>query len=339
MIAWDPAVCAEGASMRDDVRRGLSARPKTLPPYLFYDDAGSWLYERITELPEYYLTRAERGILLSYARELVQRVQRDFESLTVIELGAGSASKTEILLRAILEQGARCTYIPIDVSRSALAAATQRLGQALPSVEIHAKPATYERALRALGEVSAPRLVLFLGSSVGNMADDEASALLRHVRGALPGEVWLLLGTDLRKTPEVLRAAYDDAAGVTAAFNKNLLVRINRELGGHFDLDGFRHVARWNARESRVEMHLESTRSHEVAVDAIGLRIRFEVGETIHTESCAKYDLPRVERLLAAGGFARAATYSDHELGFAVHLGVSQNYRGDCHAQSTQDPS
>jgi len=315
--------------MGDDVRRGLTSQPKTLPPYLFYDDAGSRLYERITELPEYYLTRAERGILASHAGDIVERVRRRFESITVIELGAGSASKTEILLRAIVEQPARCAYVPIDVSRSALAAARRRLGAALPSVQVRAMEATYDRALAALGDVPSPRLVLFLGSTVGNMADDDASALLRLVRRALPGESWLLLGTDLRKSPAVLRAAYDDAAGVTAAFNKNLLVRINRELGGHFDLDVFRHVARWNGGESRVEMHLESTRAHEVAIDALGLRLRFETGETIHTESCAKYDQPRVDRLLAAGGFARAATYS--ELGFAVHLGVTPNNGDDPH--------
>jgi dimethylhistidine N-methyltransferase len=315
------------AGIAEDVRRGLTAHPKTLPPYLFYDEEGSRLYERITELPEYYLTRAERGILVSHARDIVERVQGAAPSLGVIELGAGSASKTQVLLRAIVERGRRCTYVPIDVSRSALAAATQRIGEALPRVQVRAMPVTYDRALRALGEVPSPRLVLFLGSSVGNMPDVDASALLGQFRRALAGDTWLLLGTDLRKSPGVLRAAYDDAAGVTAAFNKNLLVRINRELGGHFDLEGFRHRARWNERKSRVEMHLESTRAQEVAVDALGLRVRFEVGETIHTESCAKYDLPRVGRILASGGFALEATYADHERGFAVHLAATDHGR------------
>ncbi len=332
MIGWGATPGPGRASIRDDVRRGLTAHPKTLPPYLFYDDAGSRLFERITELPEYYLTRAERGILASHAREIVERVRRSAEALTVIELGAGSASKTEILLGAIVEQRARCTYIPIDVSRSALAEATQRLGEALPNVTVRAMPATYDRALRALNDTPLPRLVLFLGSSVGNLSDDEASDLLRRVRFAFPGETWLLLGTDLRKAPAVLCAAYDDAAGVTAAFNKNLLVRINRELGGNFELDSFRHVARWNADESRIEMHLESMRVHEVVIDALGLRLRFDVGDTIHTESCSKYDLPRVERLLAAGGFALASTFPDRELGFALHLGVTPHSGDDDHA-------
>jgi dimethylhistidine N-methyltransferase len=317
------AVDAEDAALAEDVRRGLTAQPKTLPPHLFYDEVGSRLYERITELPEYYLTRAERRMLSSHAREIIGRVAGRGGLLSVVELGAGSSSKTEVLLRATLERQARCLYVPIDVSRGALAAARRRLGDVLPRVQVRPLAMTYESGLRTLGEVPPPRLVLFIGSSVGNMADDDASALLRCVRRALPGETWLLLGTDLRKDPEVLRVAYDDAAGVTAAFNKNLLARINRELGGHFDLDRFRHVARWNAAASRVEMHLESVEAHEVAVDALGLRIRFDAGETIHTESCAKYDLPRVEALLAAGGFALDTTYTDHEHGFAVHVAVT----------------
>jgi dimethylhistidine N-methyltransferase len=306
-----------------DVRRGLLAEPKTLPPYLLYDDAGSRLYEQITELPEYYLTRAERRILAAHAGEIAERVRHGSDVLNVIELGAGSASKTELLLRAIVERGAQCTYVPIDVSSSALASAGERLREELPSVRVRAMPGTYDQALRALGDVPAPRLVLFLGSTVGNMTDAEASALLSDVRRALPGPTWLLLGTDLVKSPDVLRAAYDDAAGVTAAFNKNVLVRMNRELGAHFDVDAFRHVARWNARESRIEMHLESQRAQAVAVDALRLQLRFGAGETIHTESCIKYDMPRIARLLDAGGFALDTTWADDELGFAVQLAVT----------------
>jgi dimethylhistidine N-methyltransferase len=313
----------EGASIADDVRRGLTARPKTLPPYLFYDDTGSRLYERITELPEYYLTRTERRILSSHAHDIVARVAGRGELAAVVELGAGTASKTAIVLRATLERQARSLYVPIDVSRSALAVAQRRLARDLPAVQVRPLPMTYESGLRTLGDLRAPRLVLFVGSSVGNMTDHEASALFDHVRRALAGETWLLLGTDLRKNPDVLRAAYDDAEGVTAAFNKNLLARINRDLGAHFDLDRFRHVARWNDEESRIEMHLESERLQEVAIDKLGLRVAFEAGETIHTESCIKYDLPRVERLLAAGGFSVDTVYSDEGSNFAVHLAVA----------------
>jgi L-histidine Nalpha-methyltransferase len=315
-------------SIASDVRRGLTARPKTLPPYLFYDETGSQLYERITELPEYYLTRTERRILASHAHDIVGRIRGGRESLTVIELGAGNASKTEILLRAIRERGSRCVYVPIDVSPSALATARDRLAAELPEVEVRPLPMTYERALRALHSTPSPRLVLFIGSSIGNMPDDEASLLLRSVRRSLPGETWLVLGTDLRKSPDVLRAAYDDAAGVTAAFNANILTRINRELGGHFSLDRFRHLARWNDAESRIEMHLESLVAQDVAVDALGVRIHFQPGETIHTESSAKYDLPRVEKILADGGFALEASYGDREFDFAVNVAVTPNTGG-----------
>jgi dimethylhistidine N-methyltransferase len=309
------------ATLADDVRRGLTSNPKTLPPYLFYDEEGSRLYERITELPEYYLTRAEREIFLSYAPEIVAHVMGRGGELNVIELGAGSATKTEILLRAVLARtAARCLYLPVDVSPTALAEAEHRLRVALPRLSVRPLAMTHEESLRVLADVAPPRLVLFIGSSVGNIADEEASALLRRTREALRGDTWLLLGTDLRKSPSMLQAAYDDAAGVTAAFNKNVLARINRELGGHFDLDRFRHRARWNEAASRVEMHLESVDAQAVSIDRLGLRARFDAGETIHTESCSKYDLPRVERLLAAGGFRLEATYHDRERRFALHL-------------------
>jgi L-histidine Nalpha-methyltransferase len=305
-----------------DVRAGLASMPKTLPPYLLYDDAGSALYERITELPEYYLTRAEREIFERHAGEIVTLAAKQPEPpLRVIELGAGSASKTEVLLRAVIERQGRCSYVPIDVSAAAVRDAQRRLQAVLPEVRIAPLIMKHEEALRALRDSHATSgLVLFIGSSVGNFEDDEAGTLLRGLRDALGQGTSLLLGTDLRKDPSVLLRAYDGAAGVTAAFNKNLLGRIDRELRGRFDLDRFRHVARWNDVASRIEMHLESTVLQEVAIDDLGLCVRFEAGETIHTESSIKYDLPRVERLLAAGGFARVKTFHDAERRFAVHL-------------------
>jgi dimethylhistidine N-methyltransferase len=311
------------AGLATDVRRGLTARPKTLPPYLFYDHAGSQLYERITALPEYYLTRVERSILASRAPEIVERASNGSGSLAVIELGAGSASKTELVLCAALERQRRCLYVPVDVSAAALADARRRLLASLVGIEVRALPMTYDQALRVLADVPPPRLVLFIGSSVGNMRDEEAAALLRRVRRALPGDTWLLLGTDLVKSTDALHAAYDDAEGVTAAFNKNLLCRINRELGGQFVLERFRHAARWNARESRIEMHLVSDSAQEVSVDGLALRVRFEAGESIHTESSIKYDLPRVARLLSAGDFGLEATYLDPDGQFALHLARS----------------
>jgi L-histidine N-alpha-methyltransferase len=312
------------AAIAADVREGLSRHPKTLPYYLFYDEAGSRLYDRITGLPAYYLTRVEREILVARAPDIVDRIaKKHTHALSVIELGAGSAAKTEVLLRAVVKRQGGCLYVPVDISTTALAEAERRLHAELPEVSFRPLATTHEEALRALASVTPPRLVLFIGSSVGNLTDDEASALLRRIRQALPVDTWLLLGTDLRKDPSILLAAYDDSGGVTAAFNKNILARINRELGGHFDLDRFRHIARWSDAASRIEMHLESRGAHEVAVDRLGLRVRFDAGETIHTESSVKYDLPRVERLVEAGGFRLEVSYFDADRRFALHLALA----------------
>ena len=304
----------------DDVRSGLTACPKTLPPHLFYDEEGTRLYERITTLPEYYLTRAERSIFEAEADAIVAGAAHDRRPLCVVELGAGSATKTELLLRAVLRRQARCVYIPVDVSPTAIEAARVRLAAELPAVRLHPLVTTHDHAPAALSGVEGPALLLFIGSSVGNFEDDAAAHLLRSYRDAMGGDATLLLGTDLRKSPDVLLPAYDDAEGVTAAFDKNLLTRINRELGGHFDLERFRHLARWNDRASRVEMHLESTVAQTVRIDELALDVGFDAGETIHTESSIKYDLPRVDRLLASSGFRRKTTFQDREGRFAVHL-------------------
>jgi dimethylhistidine N-methyltransferase len=317
----DERIAVRAATIAADVRNGLTASPKTLPHYLLYDEEGSRLYEQITALPEYYLTRAEREIFEAHSSDILSRIAaRDARALSVIELGAGSAAKTEVLLRALSQRQKTALYVPVDVSPSALSEAEERLRKSAPRVTVRSLQMPYDRALRPLAEVPPPRLLMFIGSSVGNLADTEASSLFDRIRDALGAGTWLLLGTDLRKAPATMLAAYDDAAGVTAAFNRNLLAHVNRELGGHFDLERFRHVARWNEVASRIEMHLESTVAQEIAVDALGLRVRFEVGETIHTESCAKYDLPRVTRLLEAGGFALETTYFDAERRFGLHL-------------------
>jgi L-histidine N-alpha-methyltransferase len=311
----------ETACLEEDVRRGLARSPKALPPRLFYDDEGSRLFERITELPEYYLARAERAILAARADEIVDLAIREAGvPLTVVELGAGSASKTELLLAALLRRQATGLYVPVDVSSAALDAAAARLSQRLPAVMVRPMVATHERALLALSALPGPVLVLFIGSSIGNLDDLEGVQLLHDVRAALGADAALVLGTDLQKSPDLLLPAYDDAAGVTAAFNKNVLVRINRELGGHFDLGGFRHLARWNERQSRIEMHLESLVDQDVRIDSIGMSVRFNTGETIHTESSVKYDLERARRLLHAGGFLASDVYFDRDRYFAVHL-------------------
>jgi L-histidine N-alpha-methyltransferase len=312
---------ARKQSIAADVRGGLSAMPKKLPPYLFYDREGSALYEQITELPEYYLTRTERAILAAHADEIVLRASEiGGPGGRIIELGAGSATKTELLLDAAMRRHGRCVYVPVDVSESALEEAKGRLGQKLPEVIVKPYPMSHAEAFRVLRAEGQGDLVLFIGSSIGNFDDADAVRLLRGAHDALGPRVSLLLGTDMRKSPEVLVRAYDDRAGVTAAFNKNILLHINRQLGSSFDPARFRHVAFWNEAASRIEMHLESLERQRVRIEALDLTVSFERGETIHTESSVKYDLAHVERLLTGSGFVLNKTFYDKDRLFAVHL-------------------
>jgi dimethylhistidine N-methyltransferase len=303
-----------------EAARGLFRRPASLPAWLFYDDRGSALFERITDLPEYYLTRAERQILETHADEIVAlAAQGSADPLHVVELGAGTATKSQIVLRAVVRRQGQCLYVPVDVSAAALEAAVERLGREEPAVDVRPVLASHTGALPTIEEVGPRRLVLFVGSSIGNYEDDDAVALLRAVAGALAPGAALLLGTDRKKDPAVLIPAYDDAAGVTAAFDLNVLERLDRELGADFDLGRWRHEARWNAARSRIEMHLVSRVDQDVTVPRLGTT-RFLAGESIHTESSHKYDLDHVDRLLAAAGFRRARTFTDAEERFDVHL-------------------
>lgn len=304
-----------------DVLRGLLGRPKRLPAYLFYDEQGSALFEQITELPEYYLTRAERSIFEHQSGQIVDAaLAPDGACARVIELGAGTASKSQLLLRAIAQRSGRCLFYPVDVSPTALAHARTRIEAQDPDVSVRPLVMRNEEALATLRRWTGRSVVLFIGSSIGNDDQDDAVSLLRRIRSALvPGSV-LLLGTDRRKSHEVLIPAYDDAQGVTAAFNKNILAHINRELGGQFVLDRFRHVAIWNDAASRMEMHLESTVDQLVAIQTSGREISFRKGERIHTESSHKYDLATVERMLARAGFRLERTFDDDDHLFWVHL-------------------
>ena len=303
------------------VAAGLAAYPKRLPPWLFYDDEGSALFELITDLPEYYPTRTEREIFERHGEALVTAAMGSGDA-TFVELGAGTAAKTQVLLQAAVRLRGAATFVPVDVSPVALEAARARLAAEAPAVAVEPWALTHDEALPRLRALPGKKVVLFIGSSIGNYEGDEAIELLAGVRRALGRRDAFVLGTDLRKDPAVLVPAYDDAAGVTAAFNKNVLVRINRELGGHFDLDHFRHVALWNAARSRIEMHLESTRDQTVAIDALGARVRLRRGERIHTESSVKYDDAMVDALLGAAGFRRERTFLDEHDRFAVHLAV-----------------
>ncbi len=321
MNAKNATTRPRSSTIAEDVRAGLSAGAKSLPPYLFYDDEGSRLYELITALPEYYPSRTERAILERRAPDIVQRVLRGASStLRVVELGAGTAEKTCVVLSAVVDRQGPCIYVPVDVSASALDEAVTRISAALPTVDVRPLVGSHEDAFEAIGKLGPRRLVLFIGSSIGNFTDDEAIRLLAGVRrGLAPGGA-LLLGTDLRKSTNVLLPAYDDAAGITAAFNKNILARINRELGATFNLDRFEHVALWNDEASQIEMHLESTVDQDARIGALDLTVHFRAGERIHTESSIKYDLARVDALVERAGFWRECTYTDDAGLFAVHL-------------------
>lgn len=305
------------AAIADEVFDGLTRTPKALAPKLFYDEAGSALFEEITRLPEYYLTRTERCILERHALEIARTLHA---GTSVVELGAGNGEKTGILLSALGRRNLRVDYFPVELSRSAVAQAKTQLEEKFGFLRVHPVVADFCADLDFIRQVPPPRLVLYIGSSIGNLDPEQAQALLCNVRAQLvPGDA-LLLGMDLVKDPSVLLAAYDDSQGVTARFNLNLLARINRELGGRFDLDSFRHVAEWNPRQSRMEMYLESLCEQQVRIDLLGLSVKFSAGERIHTENSHKYTVESGRAMLESAGFAVLQTFTDPRCWFAVHL-------------------
>jgi L-histidine Nalpha-methyltransferase len=316
-----PAIASSPIAV--EVLNGLTERPKTLSPWLFYDQAGSQLFEEITELPEYYVTRTERQILAKHAHEIVAAAAGGHR-LSMIELGAGTATKTGLLLRAAVGLQGSVTYHPIDVSETALEEARTRLEAELPEVSVEPIVADYTGGMRQNSAVSGGRrLVLYIGSSIGNFSPADAIELLRGVRAQLsPGDC-LLLGTDMVKDVDLLLAAYDDAAGVTAKFNLNLLHRINRELDGRFLPEMFRHQARWNEQHSRIEMHLESLVAQRIAIRALEMEVRFSRGETIHTENSYKFTDPQVMALLTRAGFKLRQQWSDSNQWFTVYLAAA----------------
>jgi len=312
-----------------DVRRGLTARPKSLPPKYFYDELGSQLFDAICLLPEYYLTRAETEIFERHAPEIVARA-RDDSPVTLFELGSGSASKTRRIIEALLAAQPRLTYVPVDISTAALEASAHALLADYPSLGVRAYAADYDSALprfRESLEGGARALVLFLGSNVGNFDRAEAHNFLGRVRAVLRAGDRLLLGADLKKEPATLEAAYDDMLGVTAAFNLNLLARINHELRADFRVRDFRHVALYDEREGRVEMHLESLCEQSVRLGALDLEVGFRRGERIHTENSYKYSLAELSELASATGFERAHTWLDSAGRFSSNLFVASGDR------------
>jgi L-histidine N-alpha-methyltransferase len=304
---------ATATTFAEDVRRGLTSAPKRLFPKYFYDELGSVLFEAICKLPEYYLTRAEDEILSRHAEEIVELACAGAPA-TLVEFGSGSSTKTRRVIEALLRRQDALTYVPVDISHTALEASAHALLDEYPQLMVEAYAGDYDAALARLGETRDARgrtLALFLGSNIGNVEAAEAGRFLRRARAVLLAGDALLVGADLKKGAEVLEAAYDDPLGVTSAFNLNLLARINRELGADFDLKSFRHVARYEEAAGRVEMYVESAREQVVRVGALALEVRFAAGERVHTENSHKYDAAQLSALARGAGFYVARTWRD----------------------------
>jgi L-histidine N-alpha-methyltransferase len=302
-------------ALRSDVLTGLTATPKTLPPKWFYDARGSELFERITELPEYYPTRAEREILADRADEIAELTGAH----TLVELGSGSSEKTRLLLDALRGKGQLREIVALDVSGAALSASVEQLREAYSPATVHGVVGDFTQHL-ALLPGDAPRMVAFLGGTIGNLVPAERAKFLSAVRDNLDTGEWLLLGTDLVKDPTTLVRAYDDAAGVTAEFNRNVLHVLNRELGADFDVAAFEHVARWNEKEEWIEMRLRATRAMEVHVPAVDLVVSFDEGEEMRTEVSSKFRPARVAAELAEAGFTLSKWWTDPQGRFGVSL-------------------
>ena len=303
------------ATMAREVLEGLTARQKRLPSKYFYDERGSGLFERITEQPEYYLTRAEQALLEEHAAE-IHRIARPEE---LVELGSGSAKKTRLLIEAGLAAGTLRRYVPVEVSQDMVERSAHRLAERYPTLEVRALVGDFDEHLSRIPD-GGRRLVAFLGSTIGNFDGEEAPAFLRKIERVLHGGDWFLLGTDLVKDRRALHDAYNDAAGVTAEFNRNILNVINHHLDGDFDLERFEHVSRWNEEGSRIESYLRSVGDQRVHLAAIGLDVVFADGELLWTEVSCKYTRESVTALLAEVGLVLEHWFADADGAFALSL-------------------
>ena len=302
-------------ALEADVRAGLGATPKTLPPKWFYDDRGSELFDEITRLPEYYPTRTERAILTEHAHDIAKRTGAD----TLVELGSGTSEKTRILLGALEEAGTLRRFVPFDVSEQTLREAATAVAAEYPGTSVHAIVGDFESHLTEL-PAGGTRIVAFLGSTIGNFAPEQRAAFLADVAATLaPGDA-LLLGTDLVKDEARLVAAYDDAAGVTAEFNRNVLRVLNRELDADFDPDAFTHVARFDPVEEWIEMRLRAEGPQHATIRALALPVDFADGEEVRTEISAKFRPDGVERELAAAGLVLSDWWTDPLGDFGLSL-------------------
>ena len=304
------------ASLRADVAGGLGTTPRTLSPKWFYDQRGSELFEQITALPEYYPTRAEQEILSTRAAEIAAAVG----ARTLVELGSGSSRKTRLLLDALTAAGTLERYVPVDVSGSALVAAGEALGREYPGLRVAATVTDFEDDLVLSADDPDPRMLAFLGSTIGNFDPAQRRKLYAAFHRALRDDDSLLLGADLVKDPSVLVPAYNDDLGITAAFNKNVLAVLNRELDADFDLAEFEHEAVWNAQEERIEMYLRSRVQQSVKIRALDLAVDFAADELLRTELSCKFRREGLTAELAAGGFAVRQWWTDHAGRFALLL-------------------
>jgi L-histidine N-alpha-methyltransferase len=304
------------ASLADDVRSGLSSKPKEIPPKYFYDSRGSHLFEQITQLPEYYPTRVEQQILDRIGREIVETVEPE----ELVELGPGSARKTDALLNPMVEAGAGKTYVPVDVSDSAVRQIATRLAGAYETLAIHGVVGDFEQDLERLHHTSRRRLIVFLGGTLGNLDRDGRRDFLRRMRNLMGPHDRLLIGVDLVKEKDRLEAAYNDSAGITAEFNRNVLHVINAHLGADFDPDRFAHVAFYDEREQRIEMRLRAREAHAVIIQALSMEVRFERDEQIRTEISCKFTRGGLRREYAAAGLDLRSWYTDEEGLFALSL-------------------
>jgi L-histidine N-alpha-methyltransferase len=303
-------------AMVEDVRRGLSLTPKQLPSRYFYDDRGSDLFDEITRLPEYYPTRTERSILQEAAEELASVTA----AAELVELGSGTAAKTRVLLDALHRAGTLKLYIPVDVTESMVRDCAQELTSEYPGLRVHGVIGDFERHLDRVPDPVGPRLVVFLGGTIGNFPPGTRRRFLREIARLLGPDDHLLMGTDLIKDPQLLTRAYDDAQGVTAEFNRNLLRVLNRELQADFDPEDFDHVALFDREHEWIEMRLRARREHTTTVQDLGLSVHFEQGEEMRTEISAKFTRERVEDDLSAAGLELASWLTDPEELFALTL-------------------
>jgi L-histidine N-alpha-methyltransferase len=318
MIAIDVHLDADAAAtMVRDVRAGLCAYPKELAPKYFYDERGSQLFEQITELPEYYPTRAEREILVQRSAEILAAAAGPG---TLVELGSGSATKTRHLLSAMRDAGSLDTYVPVDISEEITHQTAALLVDEYPGLTVRGLVCDFEHHLERIPDDDGARLIAFLGGTVGNLYPRQRQTFLERIAALLDPGDHLLLGTDLIKERTRLEAAYDDSAGITAEFNKNVLEVLNRELGADFDLDAFEHVARYDAEAERMDIRLRSLADQEVRLDDLDLEISFSAGEEMRTEISTKFTRERLESVYAGAGLELAGWFTDAAGDYALSL-------------------